>query len=75
MSLISIVGTGPGEIDLLTVRATNRIKQADVIVWTDSLISPEILNLASKTCELIPTSSLTLEEVIAILIDKIKFMS
>ncbi len=70
MSLISIVGAGPGALDLLTLRAVDRIKKAEVLLWTDSLVSPEIANLAPKGCELITTSSLTLEEIIYLLINR-----
>ncbi len=69
---ISIVGAGPGAIDLLTIRALNRIKNADVLVWTDSLISPDIAKLASKDCEKFKTSSLTLEQILELLIIKTK---
>ena len=70
MKSISIVGAGPGAIDLLTLRAEKKIKEAEVIVWTDSLVNPEILSIASPLCEQIPTSSLTLEQIIPILIDR-----
>lgn len=72
MKPISIVGAGPGAIDLITQRAANRLKEAEVIVWTDSLISPQIKDLVSINCELIPSSSLTLEEIIPLLIKRYK---
>ncbi len=72
MNTISIVGAGPGATDLLTIRALNRLLNADVLVWTDSLISPEISNLVSKNCEKFKTSSLTLEEIIELLAVKAK---
>ena len=68
MKPISIVGAGPGAIDLMTVRALDRIKEAEVLVWTDSLIPPQIALLASQSCERITTSALTLEEIIPLLI-------
>jgi len=68
MNPISIVGAGPGALDLMTVRAQQRIKTADVLVWTDSLIPIQITNLVKDDCEKIKTSSLTLEEIILILI-------
>ena len=70
MSPISIVGAGPGALDLLTIRAQERLKTADVLVWTDSLIPIQITNLVKDDCEKIKTSSLTLEEIIYILIKK-----
>ena len=72
MNPISIVGAGPGATDLLTLRALNRLKEAEVLVWTDSLISPEISQLVSKQCEKFETSSLTLEEILELLIRKAK---
>ena len=72
MNPVSIVGAGPGAIDLMTIRALDRLKQAEVLVWTDSLIPPEISELAPKGCEKIRTSSLTLEEILTLLIDRHK---
>ena len=57
---IAIVGAGPGALDLMTVRAQQRLKTADVLVWTDSLIPIQITTLVKDGCEKIKTSSLTL---------------
>jgi len=72
MTPISIVGAGPGALDLMTIRAQERLKTADVLVWTDSLIPIQITNLVKDECEKIKTSSLTLEEILSILIKKHK---
>ncbi|WP_115018548.1 precorrin-4 C(11)-methyltransferase [Synechococcus sp. UW140] len=69
-SRIAIVGAGPGAPDLLTRRAEDRLKTADVLIWTDSLVSPQIAALASPSCERIRTSNLTLEEVLPVMIDR-----
>ena len=66
---ISFVGAGPGAPDLLTLRAADRIRQADVLIWTDSLVCPEIAALAKESCLRIRTSRLTLEEVVPQLIE------
>lgn len=50
--LISIVGAGPGDPDLLTLKALRRIEQADVILY-DALHGDEILKLASPDTLLI----------------------
>jgi uroporphyrin-III C-methyltransferase len=47
---VSIVGAGPGDPELLTVRALNRIKNADVILH-DNLVPLAILDLSSPTTE------------------------
>ena len=72
MNPISIVGAGPGALDLITIRAQQRLKTADVLVWTDSLIPIQITKLVKDDCEKIKTSSLTLEEILLILIKKHK---
>ena len=43
--LISIVGAGPGDPELLTVKALKRIQEADYLLH-DALVSKEILDLA-----------------------------
>ncbi|MCT0217501.1 precorrin-4 C(11)-methyltransferase [Synechococcus sp. CS-1329] len=65
---VLIVGAGPGAIDLMTVRATRAVEAADVLVWTDSLVSPQIAALAPQHCERIRTSTLTLEEVLELVV-------
>ncbi|OCX65299.1 uroporphyrinogen-III C-methyltransferase [Thioclava sp. SK-1] len=47
---IALVGAGPGAADLLTLRALNRIKAADVIYY-DRLIDPQILEFARPDTE------------------------
>ena len=47
---ISLVGAGPGARDLLTLRAVNRLQEADVIYY-DRLVDAEVLDLARPDAE------------------------
>src|SRR5262249_29181271 len=47
---VYLVGAGPGEPDLLTLRAAKLIARAQVVLY-DNLISPEILALATRPAE------------------------
>ncbi|MCP9900075.1 precorrin-4 C(11)-methyltransferase [Cyanobium sp. Cruz CV13-4-11] len=67
---VQIVGAGPGAPDLLTLRAARAIEAAEVLVWTDSLVSPQIAALAPRECESVRTSTLTLEEVMAVVVER-----
>lgn len=48
--LISIVGAGPGDPDLLTLKALKRLEKADVILY-DALMDEEILKLVKSDSE------------------------
>ena len=47
---IALVGAGPGARDLLTLRAVERLQEADVIFY-DRLVDPDVLELARRDAE------------------------
>lgn len=52
MKKVYIVGAGPGDLDLITVKGLKAIQQADVILY-DRLINSELLDEAKDQAELI----------------------
>lgn len=52
MKPVAIVGAGPGDYDLITVRGLKAIQQADVLLY-DRLINQELLNEAKRGAVLI----------------------
>ena len=49
---LTVVGAGPGDVDLITLKAIKSIESADVILY-DALINEELLKYASLEAELI----------------------
>lgn len=47
---LSLIGCGPGAVDLLTLRAINHICQADLVLY-DRLVEPDILTLIPPDTE------------------------
>ena len=49
---VHLVGAGPGDAGLLTLRGAELLRRADVVIY-DLLVNPELLRLAPPTAELI----------------------
>ena len=49
---VYLVGAGPGDAGLLTLRGAELLKRADVVIY-DLLVNPDLLRLAHEGCELI----------------------
>ena len=52
MGKVYLTGAGPGDIELLTMKAYRSVQIADVIIY-DRLVNKEILDLAKPNCEFI----------------------
>jgi precorrin-4/cobalt-precorrin-4 C11-methyltransferase len=69
---VYIVGAGPGDPDLITVKGRDLLAQADVVVYANSLIPETMLQVCRADAEIIPTASKTLEQIIEILIERVR---
>ena len=66
---VYFVGAGPGDIELLTIKAEKLIKSADYIIYPGSLINKEILTLTKTDALLFDSAPLTLSEIIDVISD------
>jgi len=61
---VYLVGAGPGDAGLLTLRGAELLRRADIVVY-DVLINPELLRFAPATAELISRGSRTTDEALS----------
>ena len=64
---VFFTGAGPGDPELLTVKARKLLEQARVCIWAGSLINPQILSLLPPECEIHDSAPLNLAEIIGLI--------
>lgn len=73
--IVYLVGAGPGDVGLLTLRGAELLRRAEVVIY-DALVNPELLRLAPAGAELIfagkhaKEHTLTQDQINALLITK-----
>lgn len=65
--MISFVGAGPGDADLITVKGRKRLETADVVIYAGSLVAKEHLNFCKCGTEIYNSAKMTLEEVMEVM--------
>src|ERR671921_795090 len=66
---VFFVGSGPGDPELITIKAKRLLEEADVIVYSGSLLNPEVLQYARKDAQLYDASILDREKIYEVLRD------
>lgn len=66
---VVFVGAGPGDPDLLTVKALRILEDCKVCVYAGSLVSPEVVGVVPENCELHDSAGMTLEDIEAVFVD------
>jgi len=69
---VYFIGAGPGDPELLTIKGKEIIERADVIIYADSLIKPEVCGFAKSGAEIHRSASMSLEEITAIIENAVK---
>ena len=59
--LVSFVGAGPGAADLLTLRAAQRIAEADIVIWAASLVHEDVLQHARPDAVIVNSAEHSME--------------
>ncbi len=66
---IHFIGAGPGAADLITVRGRDLIAGCPVCLYAGSLVPEEVVSYAPKDARIIDTAPLTLDEIIAEMVE------
>lgn len=65
--MIRFVGAGPGDPELLTVRASRLLSECEVLVWAGSLVNPRIADLVPAGCVRHDSSGMDLDAIVGTL--------
>ena len=66
MSQVVFIGAGPGDPELITIKGKKMLEKADVVIYTGSLLNPEILKYAKPNVELYDSAKMHRDEVFAV---------
>lgn len=69
---VYFIGAGPGDPELLTRKAYSILTQADTILYADSLVPKSLLADVRADAELIPTGNKTLEEILPLMVERVR---
>lgn len=69
---VYIVGAGPGDPELLTLKADRLLRQADVILFADSLVPAPVLQMVRADAEVVRTANKTLEDILPLMVDRVR---
>ncbi|MDI3256358.1 MAG: precorrin-4 C(11)-methyltransferase [Kyrpidia sp.] len=65
---VYFIGAGPGDPELITVKGRRLIEEADLILYTDSLVNPEVLRGVKPGARIEKSAGMTLEEILEMMI-------
>ena len=68
---VNFIGAGPGDAELITVKGARLLSEADVVVYTGSLVDLELVKKYAPTARFYDSAALNLEETTATLAEAV----
>lgn len=65
--MVHFVGAGSGAVDLITIRGSRLLGEADVVIYAGSLVNPDVLQYTKPGCEIHNSAEMTLEQVVDVI--------
>lgn len=69
---VYIVGAGPGDPEMLTLRAYRLLSRADVILYANSLVPEQVLAWTRPDAERLGTANMTLEKILPLMLERVR---
>lgn len=69
---VYIVGAGPGDPELITVKGSRILRSADLVLYADSLVSEELIRSAKPGAQVVQSSGLDLEQQVELMARTVK---
>ncbi|MBN1632314.1 MAG: precorrin-4 C(11)-methyltransferase [Thermoleophilia bacterium] len=66
--MIWFVGAGPGDPELITVKGSRLLREADVIIYAGSLVPPALLTWAAPGAEVYDSAGMALDEIVSLMV-------
>jgi precorrin-4/cobalt-precorrin-4 C11-methyltransferase len=66
---VYIIGAGPGDPKLITVRGAELIARCPVVLYTGSLVPREVVAMASADARVLDSSGMTLDDILAVIVE------
>lgn len=67
MTIVYFIGAGPGDPELLTLKAKKIIEKSDVIIYAGSLVNRKILKFAKSNAKIYDSAKMNLEQITKII--------
>ena len=66
---VYIIGAGPGDPKLITVRGAELIARCPVVLYTGSLVPKEVVASAREGAKVLDSAGMTLDEILAVIVE------
>jgi len=67
--MVYFIGAGPGDPELITVKGARLLAEAEVVIYTGSLVNPALLDNCREGTEIHNSASMSLEEIIGTMVE------
>ncbi|EMO29845.1 tetrapyrrole methylase domain protein [Leptospira interrogans serovar Bataviae str. HAI135] len=65
---VYIIGAGPGDPELITIKGARLVETCPIILYTGSLVPKAVIKKAKKEAVILDSSNMTLDEIISVIL-------